>query len=241
MRIVHHASGSKANGFEIKTTDNIVIDCGVKDIACDVLCVTHTHGDHFQYFGEYLLKCKKLVASSGVVSDMIKKHPVLKPMILEKLCVDDFSETYVTEHYTIEVFDLYHDVPCCGFIIQEYNGQKYVHITDTGHVDITQNMKNADYVSIESNYDPYLLQQSKRGRRLKSRIERTHLSNEQAATIAHQITRKNGCVAFIHISNGTNYPTIAKMEHEAILNGITAIYPEGICEYGNAKNVARTK
>jgi len=231
MIITHHASGSKANAYTIRTTDRIVIDAGVKGLECEVFLLTHTHGDHYRYFGEYIAKCKVFVTSMAVLDDVLRKNWALKQLIMEKIRVDAFADTYVTEHYYIKPFDLKHDVPCCGFIIQEYQGHKYVHVSDTGWFKVTDDMKNADFLTIESNYDESMLRAGNRYRKLKERIERTHLSNTEAAELAYQITRQNGLVAFVHTSSECNYPMIAKNAHRAKLDGIRAIYPEGEVVY----------
>ncbi len=230
MKITHYASNSKENGYHIRTNFDIVIDCGVRGLPCDILLLTHTHGDHFRYFEEYLEKCEVWITDIATYEDVRERiSPHKLGMLSCKYGVDGFAPEYA-KHYegvldcVVSGFPLNHDRACTGFVITHEN-EKYVHISDTNVFDVPDFVKGADVLTIESNYDEYLLLHSGRHPALIERIAHTHLSNKEAKEIAEQIVKPDGIVAFVHMSHETNFLPLATHTHKTLT--ARTMYPRG--------------
>jgi phosphoribosyl 1,2-cyclic phosphodiesterase len=224
MNITHHTSSSKANSF---TIDNIVIDCGIPNHPCDILCITHAHGDHIGYkpytaLRGYLKQCQAVVCTVEVYHSIIEvlekscQYELIN-LLKQKHAIDGFAQDFHTNTHRITPYNVYHDIPCNAFVIEEkVTGAKYVHITDTVKVDIIDDMKNADYYSIEANYDETLLNSNTlNGRRhayVQERIKDTgHLSNAMTRQIIGELWGdKTKKVAIIHVSKDNNHDLLLR-------------------------------
>ena len=204
MNIYVLASGSKGNMTFIQSQNHwLCLDVGIsikkieeklknlpinKDLKCDVL-LTHEHGDHTQGLKAFVSKgyVNKVYLNKGTleslkddVYDTIKDYVVL---------FDDHS--FHVFDYVVTPFKVSHDAKDpVGFSL-ETNSKKIVLITDTGYLDIQNEMfiKDADVYLIEANHQPDTLLQSKRPYLLKRRIlsEQGHLSNEDAAKLINKV------------------------------------------------------
>jgi phosphoribosyl 1,2-cyclic phosphodiesterase len=214
MNILHIATGSSGN---CTLVNKIMIDCGVKTKATpEILCITHTHSDHIGKppYTELrrILQHARLVTSLEVYEDLLNKVP-FKGLVQQQYALDGFAQQYHGD-YTITPIPMHHDVPCVGFLIEKE--QRYLHITDTVKVDITDNIKNCDYISIEANYDITLLESNTlNGRRhafVQERVKDTgHLSNDATAKILGEIMgNRTKKVWLIHVSKDNNHEILLK-------------------------------
>ncbi len=209
MKIDHIASGSTANCFRIRTKhDDIVIDAGVPGIDCEGFLLTHTHSDHFENIYEYLKKCKWFHTHEDVLKHAKRKRPDLAELMDEKW----------DEPFTVLSFPVKHDIPCAAFVI--LGEESYCHITDTGTFDPPEEMKNCTHYSIEANWDEEMIDLCDRHDFVTDRAKIYHLSNIQAIELADRLRGEDTkTVRFIHMSQGTNAPSIAEMEHDLWLQG----------------------
>ena len=203
MNINMIASGSKGNAFQITRGDEVIqIDCGVKTTKPDHLLITHKHKDHSLYFNDMIMAKVKWWAPIDVAQSL------LEGFILADQAWELYERPKGIEHFKVD-----HDVPCSGFVI-EHEHERYCHITDGTPTEIKPLMNDCAYYGIESNYDTEMLRESKIGSYLKSRIERTHMSNDQAIALAEQLAGEHTKeVRFIHMSRERNSVEIAKMAH----------------------------
>lgn len=198
MTIKQLASSSAGNAFLVhRSTDTILIDCGVKVThPFDILVITHTHGDHvgkdFKWF--YKHASKHIWTAGYKVYKEVKKRATSQIM-------RNFRRPITLG---MRLKEVKHDKPCYAVMVRD-GEERYGHVTDTDYVEMPSWFKNCDYYSIESNYDPILLKQSGRPLFLIERIANTHMSNEEAVRMYNELKGdRTKWVKFMHISSGTN-------------------------------------
>lgn len=215
MKIVHHASGSSGNAVSV---DDILIDAGVKtDKNYKLLLLTHAHIDHIRYLRATLERVEGFYTTPQVL-DSLEGKVVKKSERQYNIIRGIIDEKLIEKPDYIETFDLVHDIPCVGFKIKDY-----VHITDTGVFDPPDFIYNQRFYTIESNYDPVELELSGRPLELIERIKETHMSNEEAIAFATQLKAPE--VMFVHLSDQTNSPQLAKVSHDLVNPDIKTHYP----------------
>lgn len=216
MKITYYASGSTANAIQV---DDILIDAGIKvDTEFDTLLITHAHIDHIRHLKHALERCVSFYTTDRVLTSIKEK--------MQKWGEKSRNETFtlIEEKYqkpeNVESFDLRHDIPCVGFVINN----EYVHMSDTGVTDPPDWIKNKTFLTIESNYDLYELETSGRPLDLITRIQETHMSNEEAMNLAKTLNPKH--TMFVHLSKETNHPDLAKATHDLIAHDFETYYPQ---------------
>ena len=228
MRIVSLASGSAGNAYCVESGGEwLLIDCGLgpRDFAsrCKAAAVdpsriaaavfTHDHCDH----------CKGLARFHAAFPNVpLCANYMTADAIAHATGVGDFlvfenGQEFRPGPFAITAFSVPHDTPdCVGFTVRA-EGLVYFHATDTGTplASIGARLAEADWATLESNYDPQMLCASARPESLKSRIRggRGHLSNDEAAelTAAYASPRLRG-LALAHLSRECNAPHLALAE-----------------------------
>ena len=217
MTITHYGSGSKGNAIQV---DNVLIDAGLKvDSDAEWLVITHAHIDHIRHITHHIERVKHFYASSDVLQSIYNK--TVKWSNKRQNTLYDNIESKLTELPTwIKDFELNHDIPCVGYMINDY-----VHITDTGKFEIPDFIRHKGFYTIESNYDDVELDLSGRPLELIERIRKTHLSNEQAIQLAVELGANQ--VMFVHLSDETNSPQLAEITHTLFAPNTLKKYPFG--------------
>ncbi len=220
-------SGSSGNSFLIQSDETkILVDAGVscKKIVealaslnitieeIDGIFVTHEHTDHTQSIGTISKKYGTNIFANKktwkAMPEQVKKIPNNN--------MYDFSnnENFKFKDLEILPFSIPHDAANpCGFSISK-NSTKISITTDIGHMDnyVLSNLKNSQFVLLESNYEPEVLKYSRYPYRLKERIASPlgHLSNVDAGKTLNYLTDyglENAVIA--HLSNENNFPELA--------------------------------
>jgi len=234
MKITVLASGSKGNCTYYETaTAKVMIDCGISyrqvrqrlainDIELtdlDALFITHEHADHVSGVSSLLAKQNADIYMSAKAYG--KMHANAKSGIdVENLNFID--EVIMINNLKVTAIKTSHDsAEALGFILEE-DGIKVVHITDTGYLprSLFEQLEDADFYLMESNYEPELLLESTRPFYLKQRIlgNQGHLSNLQAALILKElITERTKGVIYLHLSGECNSAFEAKLKHKEII------------------------
>ena len=198
MKLTTHASSSKGNLFTLeRENDTIIIDAGAKkDIQGDILCITHSHGDHIKHLNYYVDKVGTIVTSQDVLDDL---KPKVDSFTYSKI-IDKFDPLH--ELNNIKIIEMVHDVPCVGFLIED-SKNTYLHITDTVHVKYEPIFDKVTLASVEANHDLELLENSKISDYLKNRITTVgHLNNTQALGVCKWLP--NAKINLIHLSEDRN-------------------------------------
>lgn len=221
-------SGSSGNSFFIQSENTkILIDAGVsckkietalqtgfnlslKDI--DSIFVTHEHIDHTKSLNLISSKYNLPVFASRGTWNALKEKT-------EKISADnkkifEVDKSFKFKDLRVFPFSTYHDAAePCGFNI--YNNNSKISIaTDLGHIDdrIFNNLKNSNFLMLESNYEPSILKLSSYPYNLKRRISsgQGHLSNGDAGeTISKLMNYGLKDALLIHLSKENNVPEIA--------------------------------
>ncbi len=125
------------------------------------------------------------------------------------------NHAFQIKDLTIYPIELSHDSEMVvGYII--FDGyEKLVYITDTGYIrdEDLIHCVDANYIIMESNYDPVLLLNSNRPYLTKMRImsDRGHLSNDKCGYYLSQIVTQNTSeIVLAHMSLEANNPEVAK-------------------------------
>ena len=230
-------SSSSGNMFHIENKDtNILLDVGVtykaineglnsinKDLSnIDAIVITHEHVDHIK--GLYTL-CKK---NDIPIYTTEKTAIYLKDKLNEKnidcdIQIIDYNKPFNINSIELRAFETSHDaVMPCGYNIKSENS-KLSFATDLGYMTdyVYENLKDSNFVILESNYDDILLDYGKYPFNLKRRIKGSfgHLSNTDAAETISKLAN-NGQTNFLlaHLSQNNNNEYIAK---DTILTNLT--------------------
>jgi phosphoribosyl 1,2-cyclic phosphodiesterase len=168
------ATGSSGNAVVIE--NSILIDCGVpyRSLAerlrsFNLVLLTHIHADHFK---------------KQTISRMAKTRPTLRFGVPEYMVSDAVSagiakrqidlirhgETYQYGKFSVEAFDLLHNVPQTGYKIFFPDGRKMIYATDTSSL---------DGVSAED-YDLYMIEANHTEKDIHDRIKAKALNGEYA-------------------------------------------------------------
>lgn len=219
-------SGSNGNAlyFENEKT-KLLIDCGisakriavrlteigVKPEELDGILLTHEHSDHVAGIRVFTRRFGTPVyATAGTLEAMEKQRGSVESEI-HILQAGQFSEI---GSVTVQPFELPHDArEPVGYVLHT-NGQKIAVATDMGKIceNIAMEMKNSDFVFLESNYDEMMLKMGRYHPQLKQRILSSvgHFSNEQAAKFAAALVRSGtGNIMLGHLSANNNRPALA--------------------------------
>ncbi len=196
----------------------------------NVILLTHEHSDHIKGV-DVLLKSveARLITSQGTASNIKTEYAVEHVTSGDRLVLNDDVE--------VEVVKASHDASdAIGFIFHA-NGEKFIHITDTGYI-LNENIdkfKGAFSYTIESNYEEeVLIVNDKYPFRVKQRIlsEVGHLSNIDCNQFLHDnISSNTKYVQFAHLSEKNNTPElVAQLNHSLPVENKTVLLKDEIIE-----------
>lgn len=224
-------SGSSGNCHYIKTSSaSMLIDLGLsarrtsraleeigesmEDV--DAVFLSHIHSDHTRGFEilfknySFILYAHREVLEAMDLSPSRRIRPIDGPVELGEVLV--------------ESFELPHDAPSTlGFRIS-YEEKTLSIATDLGYVPekVAAMLMPSDFLVLEANHDEELVRMGPYPYSLKRRIlgDEGHLSNEGAARLIARIYKEKRKLRFVmlaHLSEKNNYPELAKMTVEKIL------------------------
>ncbi len=225
------SSGSCGNCYILKgdTGKGIIIDAGVSlrrlkralagvnlsvlDFAAVI--VTHDHLDHIRHLGPY---CKTLalpVYATDVLHRALAKHTFTRDYIPGcRRILPEGEWTEVVPGFEVRWFEVPHDATqTVGFVIRGF-GHLIVHITDCGKMtpEALEWAREADTVTVESNFDIGMLMAGPYTEALKMRICRGygHLSNDGCADAIRAFVHDGLKTVFLcHLSENNNTPDLA--------------------------------
>lgn len=176
-------SGSDGNAVLIN--GEILIDCGVsyKKISdytkkLKIVLLTHIHCDHFNESTISMLAIKR-PGLRFACGEWLKDKLIACGVAQKNIDILTFEQLYDYGLFKLSIFELFHDVPQCGYKIFA-NGKKLIYATDTKTLDGVE-AKDYDIYLIEANYEN---EEELMGRAVTSdyaeRVKNTHLSKEYA-------------------------------------------------------------
>ena len=234
-------SGSNGNASVLKIHDDVLlIEAGIsrKRIVeglqrlaispknLHFILISHEHSDHVKGLAVLWQHIKfQVVATAGTIEGIRNssrrdaRYGEVADAAIEitpetPLVLNNFHITaYPTEHDTAE---------SVGFVIEHQPSRiKLSYFTDTASISHAARlqMKSADIILLESNYDCNLLKRSNRPRWLKARIRESHLSNLDALAILRDvITPKTQAVSLAHLSGECNNPALVHRNLKGFAN-----------------------
>lgn len=216
-------SGSSGNCLFVQSDNaKILIDCGVsfkkinESLAnfgltiekIDGILITHEHSDHTKALGTITKKY-----NVPIYANLETAH-ALKSISLDNFKYFKIDETFKIGNLCIKPFSIPHDAANpCGFSI--YNNRKKITIaTDIGHMNdyVLENLKYSNFLLLESNYEPEMLNCSNYPFYLKRRIAgpNGHLPNSDAGKTISYLYNYNLETVFLgHLSKENNIPELA--------------------------------
>ena len=168
------STGSHGNAVVIE--DNILIDCGVpyralsdKIKSFKIVLLTHIHSDHF---------------NRATIGRLAKQRPMLRFGVPEHLVVEVLragvpdtkvdvmltNARYEYDGFSVEAFDLPHNVPQVGYKLYFADGRKMIYATDTSSLN---GVKAPDF-------DLYMIEANHGEEEIHDRIKKKALNGEYA-------------------------------------------------------------
>ena len=201
-------SGSSGNCYLLSTdTETLILDCGIPimeikkglnfDLSKVVGCVvTHDHADHS--------KSVKDLENMGISVWKPYKYEVERNRVQRRY----FGS------FTVRNFDVPHDdEPCCGFIIENSDGERLLYATDFEYIKYSFRKWNIHYMLIEANYQKHYVntEESKSDHVLKGHAE----LGTTIGIVKDNLDRLK-TVILCHLSKGNANPEECKAEVEKV-------------------------
>ena len=198
-------------GIGIRKIIKNLSDIGIALDHLDGIFLTHEHSDHVGGLKSIFSKLECPIYMSKIaykyMADDIKDK--ISPRYFRFITNND---EFKVDDLTIKTFKTYHDSSDPLGYRFECGDKDIVYITDTGHMEETDLIKNASSYIIESNHEPNILLLSARPWPLKQRIisDEGHLSNEDSAKLFYHIFGdKTESVVLYHLSKECNTDDLA--------------------------------
>ena len=231
LNFISFGSGSSGNCYYIYTQNSgLLIDVGVGTRSLkkafhdyglrfvdgfDGILVTHDHADHIKSVGSLSKKFNLPVYATGTVHAGMDRNYCMRCKLAQSNRMKVVKgESFDVGDFHITPFDVPHDSSDnVGYLI-EADGIVFCLLTDVGAItdEMKQLISRADYLVIEANYDPQMLETGPYPRYLKDRIRNGHghLSNVQCAqALAANLTDRLKHIWLCHLSQENNKPELA--------------------------------
>lgn len=206
-------SGSVGNCYLLENeNETLLIECGVSiqeikkainfDVSKVVGCLcSHVHLDHSKSINDVM----KLGIETYAISDVFKKTSFsVKSSFQNEI---ELGKNFQVGNFKVMAFDVKHDVPCVGFLIDHPETGRFVFITDTYFVEYT--FPDLNNIIVESNFCHDIIKQKynrDNGKEfLKNRIFKSHFSLRDCKEmlLANDL-RKVQNIVLIHLSQSNS-------------------------------------
>ncbi|MDR1698440.1 MAG: MBL fold metallo-hydrolase [Prevotellaceae bacterium] len=219
-------SGSSGNCFYIgNAMRGVLIDAGVSvrtikkrlgDIGIGFenlygIFVTHDHFDHVKTVSKLSEKHNIPVYTTRTIFEGINRIPHVRPKIYNSRKEIVVNEPVRLGEFTVTAFPVSHDgTENVGYTI-EYRDKYFTLATDLGYIceNAARQIRRANYLVLESNFDEEMLENGSYPIFLKRRIKcpTGHLSNEQTAEFLSENFHNDLKHIFLcHLSQQNNTP-----------------------------------
>lgn len=202
MRLYVAGTGSAANSYILSSNDgeSLILDAGM---ACKkviphapnvrrikALLLSHEHGDHARFWGDYNLRGIKCIASNGTWNALGMHWDGAKPM--KPITAGNFTVLpFETQHDAAEPF---------GFLIRYHpTGETIIYATDTYYLKYT--FPGVNYWLVECNYCEDLID-AETDAVLRNRLKESHMSLRRLkdALKANDL-RETAKIVLVHLSD----------------------------------------
>lgn len=237
MRLRVLASGSSGNGYILyNDKEALVVECGVPyhnclkalDFRRDKIVgavVSHVHGDHAKYVGQYLEAFIPVYTSEGTANGL-KLDDGYEPTIVKS------KQTFVVGGFKIFAFDTQHDCKDpMGFLIYHEEMGLMLFATDTYY--LKYKFGGLNHIMIECNYCNTIIDKNVQAgvipSYVRNRVIRSHMS--LATTIstlkANDMSKVNNIV-LIHLSSKNADHDLFKTKVEREIGKLVTIARPGV-------------
>lgn len=227
MRVITLSSGSSGNCIYVESEKTkLIVDvgltgklavslmemAGINPYELDAIFVTHEHIDHVKGVGVFSRKFDlPIFANEKTWLAMQKKIGNINPKNINVFKSNTF---FAFRDLDIQTVSTFHDAIDPVFYIFYQNNKKVSILTDTGTISntIIDNVRNSDFLLLESNHDVNMLINGPYPYDLKMRIKSDygHLSNDQASNLMESVLVGNGQKLVLgHLSKNNNTHEIA--------------------------------
>lgn len=205
-------------GVGIRRFQQTVKAKGLDISGVQAIFITHDHADHTR--GAVRLAHRyqwPIYAGPGVAGALIN-HRYASAELGAYLKRMEVGATVRIGEMAVRSFEVPHDATQnVGYAVDTPAG-RYTHITDIGEVTptIIREIRAANYLVFESNYDTEMLRKGRYPFYLKERIAggRGHISNDASAqVIAEHLQKSTRFLALCHLSGENNTPELALETH----------------------------
>ena len=201
-------------GVGFRTVKSRLAGAGVDIASVEMIFVTHDHVDHIRGLASVAQRLSVPVYATARLHDALSRHKAVGPEIGGSRRV--LRPGFETEMRGVRclAFEVPHDgTDNVGYCIEAL-GRTIVFMTDLGHVppEAEPYVARANYLVLEANYDPEMLQNGPYPLYLKGRIAgpKGHLSNMAAAEfLATHFPSALRHVWLCHLSRENNHPELA--------------------------------
>lgn len=220
-------------GLSGKSIEKLLKEAGASPNSIHAILVTHDHNDHIKGVGVLSRRHNiPIYANTLTWEAMENKIGEISIKNVKEFCT---GEAFSIGDLYIKPYSISHDAADpVGFTFSK-NRVKVAIANDLGCVtqDVIEEIKDSDFLMLESNHDLEMLKVGRYPWHLKRRImgDKGHLSNEEAGiTLVKLAERKVKRVLLGHLSMENNYPLLA-------LETVKGILTESEVEVGRVMNI----
>lgn len=212
-------------GIGVRALKKHFYDNGLSFSAIKAIFVTHEHADHVKAVGVIANELNVPVYATEAVHAGMQRNYCMSVKPKEELRrVMDKGSSINIAGFRIASFAVPHDsVENVGYLI-ECENRNFCLVTDAGFVtdEMKKNIKKADFLVVEANYDAEMLKMGPYPQYLKDRIgsHTGHLCNiDTAKLLAENGFDRLKKVWLCHLSEENNHPELARKTIESYLQG----------------------
>lgn len=237
-RFISLGSGSNGNCSLLSHQESaIMLDAGlgirlfhrhIREQKLDIskvkaIFITHDHADHTRGVAKLAHRFQLPIYASPDVARSLLYHRHASAELSAYIKVMHVGDQVEIGGMRIRSFEVPHDATQNVGYTVESNAGRFVLITDIGKVTpkVIEEIRAANYLIFESNYDEEMLRHGPYPLHLKRRIigGEGHISNREAAeTIAEHIHPELKFLALCHLSEQNNSPEVAIQTMKEALN-----------------------
>lgn len=236
MQLTCLGSSSKGNSYLLTKEDfALVLECGVpfKEVKkalgfsihhIEACYVSHSHGDHNKYVGEYLKAGIKVFAHPDTIAESKIVSYNWRPIKPDVMIQGNGG-------FKVIPFEVVHDVKCLGYFFEFHGGNRFCFITDTHYSPST--FSGLTNIIIECNYSQSIIDKRLASgtipQNVYNRVLRSHMSLETCKKflMANDLSLVNNIV-LIHLSDGNSHAEDFKTEIENLTGKRVTIADKGM-------------